>query len=173
LSNGIATEDTTVTNKTPIIEHVHIKINIMKKLLFIVIAALALFSCTNAAKEAETGNDKTLNAADFEKQIEAEIVAANNLLKGKQIDFNTLCDGAEYKDKTVHYYYIINEEFATIDQLKENESAIKERQIAMFENQPEAKQFIDMLKKAKCSMRLHFTGNQSGDTHSFELYNFK
>ena len=124
----------------------------MKKYFFLFVILLITVSCSNKS----------------ESIISQGVVAANNLCP-MQVDAATTLDKVDYSDKTISYYYTIDEEQcpmslldASLDQLAENAVAVMKR--------PESKSLIDACADVNAKILFIYKGNRDGDSVSIEYY---
>lgn len=133
----------------------------MKKILFLALSLIFMISCGGSKQKAEA-----------RELIKAEVEAADEMLRGEQIDFMTVCDGAEFVNDEIHYYYTVDEDYATIDVLKASADDIKENQREALESMPSTKELISLLETIGGSMTFHYKGDYSGETISITVYDF-
>ena len=133
----------------------------MKKILFLALSLIFMISCSGSKQKAEA-----------RELIKAEVEAADEMLRGEQIDFMTVCDGAEFVNDEIHYYYTVDEDYATIDVLKASADDIKENQREALESMPSTKELISLLETIGGSMTFHYKGDYSGETISITVYDF-
>ena len=133
----------------------------MKKILLLALSLIFMISCGGSKQKAEA-----------RELIKAEVEAADEMLRGEQIDFMTVCDGAEFVNDEIHYYYTVDEDYATIDVLKASADDIKENQREALESMPSTKELISLLETIGGSMTFHYKGDYSGETISIMVYDF-
>ena len=133
----------------------------MKKILFLALLLIFMISCGGSKQKAEA-----------RELIKAEVEAADEMLRGEQIDFMTVCDGAEFVNDEIHYYYTVDEDYATIDVLKASADNIKENQREALESMPSTKELISLLETIGGSLTFHYKGDYSGETISITVYDF-
>ena len=112
----------------------------MKKILFLALSLIFMISCGGSKQKASENE-----MAEARELIKAEVEVADELLRGEQIDFMTVCDGAEFVNDEIHYYYTIDEDYATIDVLRASADDIKENQREALESMPSTKELIRLL----------------------------
>ena len=139
----------------------------MKKILFLALSLMFMISCGGSKQKASENE-----MAEARELIKVAIEAADEMLRGKQIDFMTVCDGAEFVNDEIHYYYTIDEDYATIDVLKASADDIKETQKATLESMASTKELISQLETVGGSLTFHYKGNYSGETVSVMVYDF-
>ena len=132
---------------------------IMKKILYAVFSIMLLASC-GGGKAKVTESDK----AEARELIMAEIETANDFIAGKQVDYATVCDGCEFYNDEIHYYYTFNEDYVNVDLLKNNVGEIKQTQQAIIESMPATRELRDLLKTVNGKLIHHYTGDSSGRT---------
>ena len=133
----------------------------MKKILFLALSLIFMISCGGSKQKSEA-----------RELIKAEVEAADEMLRGEQIDFMTVCDGAEFVNDEIHYYYTVDEDYATIDVLKASADDIKENQREALESMPSTKELISLLETIGGSLTFHYKGDYSGETISITVYDF-
>lgn len=133
----------------------------MKKSIFIMLAIALFAACKGNVSESEK------DAARM--YIGDAIEVANDMIGGKQIDFMTYCDMVEFRNDNVYYYYTVDEDYATMDHIRNNIDVIKEQAERVFDNDQSAKEVADMLAKLNGKFVYRYTGNKSGETASFEI----
>lgn len=114
------------------------------------------------------------NVSNSEKEatrscINEAIVIANDMIGGKQVDFMTFCDKVEFRNDNVYYYYTIDESYASISDVRNNINSIKEKVEMTFDTNPEAKELAEMVAKLNGKFVYKYTGDQSGESASFEI----
>lgn len=139
----------------------------MKKILFLALSLMFMISCGGSKQKASENE-----MAEARELVKAEIEAADEILRGEKIDFMTVCDGAEFVNDEIHYYYTIDEDYATIDVLRASADDVKENQREMLENMSSTKELISLLETIGGSMTFHYKGNYSGETVSITVYDF-
>ena len=131
----------------------------MKKILYAVFSIMLLASC-GGGKAKVTESDK----AEAREMLRTELEYANNTLAGKQVDYATFCDGCEFYNDEAHYYYTVNEDYITIQQLKDNVGEFKKRQKEMIKIMPATKELCRLLEMIDGRIIFHYTGDYSGQT---------
>ena len=139
----------------------------MKKILFLALSLMFMISCGGSKQKASENE-----MAEARELIKVAIEAADEMLRGKQIDFMTVCDGAEFVNDEIHYYYTIDEEYVTIDALRASVDDVKENQRAALESMPSTKELISLLETVGGSLTFHDKGDYSGETISITVYDF-
>ena len=139
----------------------------MKKILFLALSLIFMISCGGSKQKASENE-----IAEARELIKAEVEAADELLRGEQIDFMTVCDGAEFVNDEIHYYYTIDEEYVTIDALRASVDDVKETQREALESMSSTKELISLLETVGGSLTFHYKGDYSGETISITVYDF-
>ena len=135
--------------------------------MFLALSLILMISCGGSKQKASENE-----IAEARELIKAEIEAANELLRGKQIDFMTVCDGAEFVNDEIHYYYTIDEEYVTIDALRASVDDVKETQKEVLKSIPSTKELISLLEIVGGSLTFHYEGDYSGQRVSITVYDF-
>ncbi len=139
----------------------------IKKILFLALSLILMISCGGSKQKASENE-----IAEARELIKAEVEAANELLRGEQIDFMTVCDGAEFVNDEIHYYYTIDEEYVTIDALRASVDDVKETQKEALKSIPSTKELISLLEIVGGSLTFHYEGDHSGQRVSITVYDF-
>ena len=139
----------------------------MKKILFLALSLILMISC-GGSKQKASENEK----AEARAFIKSEVENADKILRGKQIDFMTVWDSAIYVNGDIHYYYTLDESYATIESIRGKVDEIKEKQKAMMESVPAGKELVSKLELINADMTYHYKGNLSGDELSITVFDF-
>lgn len=131
----------------------------MKKTILFVLSVLLLTSCGSSETEK--------NEARRILSQEAEVT--NKTIKGFQIDFATTSDGCEFSNDVFYYYYTINEQYITIESIREREGELKESIKTTLESMPETQNLIKHIKTIDGKMRYQYTGSQSHKSFTITL----
>lgn len=133
----------------------------MKKSIFIMLTVALFAACKGNVSESEK------DAARM--YIGDAIEVTNNILGGEQIDFMTYCDMVEFRNDNVYYNYTVDEDYTTMDNIRNNINVVKEQLEQHFDNNQDAKELSDMLAKLNGKYVFRYTGNKSGEQVSFEI----
>ena len=112
----------------------NLKLTVMKKILFVILSLMFMISC-GESKQKTSENEK----ADARAFIKSEVENVDKILRGKQIDRMTVCDSAVFVDGDIHYYYTLDENYITIEAIRENVDEITNNQKTMMESVPAGK----------------------------------
>ena len=140
----------------------------MKKILYAVLSLVLLVSCGGSDSKVSE-SDK----AEARELIRAEIETTNDFLAGKQVDYATVCDGCEFYNDEIHYYYTFNEDYVNVDLLRSNVEEIKKNQRSIIESMPATRELSDLLKTVNGKLIYHYTGDCSGRTVLVTVLDFK
>lgn len=133
----------------------------MKKSIFIMLTVALFAACKGNVSESEK------DAARM--YIGDAIEVANDMIGGKQIDFMTYCDMVEFINDNVYCYYTVDEDYTTMDNIRNNINVVKEQLEQYFDINQDAKELSDMLAKLNGKFVYRYTGNKSGEQVSFEI----
>lgn len=129
----------------------------MKKITFLLLTVFIMVACDSAEKE---------KARTF---LEAEAKAAHSQLAGKQIDMATTVDRCEFTNDNIYYYYIVDENKVSIENLEANRKVIEDNTRSVLENMPATKPLIDNLKILDGKVIYQYKGSDTGKTMEIEL----
>ena len=123
----------------------------MKKIMFFILSVLFLTSCGSSETEKK----------EARRILSQEAELTNSTLNGVQIDFATTSNGCEFANDVFHYYYTINEQYVTIESMRENEDELKESIKNSLESMPATQDLIKHIKAIDGKIRYQYTGSQS------------
>lgn len=123
----------------------------MRKTLLIIVSILMLTACGELKKEATR------------KQLAVASQVANLTLKGKIIDTGIVCEGCEFKDDNLTYYYTLDEKTISIESLKETEELLIEGHKEELKQIVIGNDFFKQLGEIEGTVTFHYTGNISGE----------
>lgn len=133
----------------------------MKKIFFVLLASVVMFSCGDANKK-ERKELRSLLTSTFE--------ITNEQMQGMVIDEITTCDGCEFKNDRIYYYYTINEAYLPISQMKAETSVRRDAIKSAIDNNGEMLVLVDMLKKLDDGGFTYiYKGNTTGESVTIDI----
>lgn len=139
----------------------------MKKILLLALSLIFMISC-GGSKQKTNENEKA-EAYEF---IKSEVESVDKILRGKQIDFMTVCDSAIFVNGDIHYYYTIDEGYTSIEAVRDNVNEVKNNQKTMMESVPAGKELVSKLEMINASLTYHYRGSLTGEELSITVYDF-
>lgn len=156
--------------------HIEVYENIMKKILFLLLGVLLFSSCgikdvkerIARAKEDRYNVEREASDNDIQEAKDFLRRAAKGVDTPMKVDYMTILISCEFDGNNIVYEYIVNEDYATISELKESEDDLRES-IEDGLKKESVQEMINNLNKIDGKVIYKYYGNHSGEKIVIEI----
>lgn len=157
--------------------HLEVYEIIMKKILFLLLGVLLFSSCgikdlkEKIARAKEDSYNVELEDYDNEIQEAKDFLreAAEEVETPMEVDYMTILISCEFDGNNIVYDYIVDEDHATISELRDSEDEIRESIESNLKKTEEVREMVKNLKKIGGKVIYKYYGNHSGEKIVFEI----
>ena len=130
----------------------------MKNYLLYALLMFCMLSCTSSNSSNKANNEELKKAKEA---VQFQVDIAEKQMVGCKINFMTRCVSIDFDGTNVVYTYEIDEDYATIDQLKNQRETLEQAIKSNIEANPQIKSMTSPLKKIGGKLVYNYVGDTS------------